>query len=104
VTETTPPAPAAPRRLLDRFAIGILAHPLLLAAFLAAASSLGARNPLLLFAIGAVQFAFVVPVALAAWALGLRQFVKGFALAAGVVILLNAGCWGLVWGVSGGFR
>lgn len=105
MTDAAPSAPEpASRRLLDRFALGILAHPLLLGAFLYAATALGSRNPLLLFAIGAMQFIFVIPVGLAAWFFGYRQFTKGLALAAGVVFLLNAGCWGLLWGLNGGFR
>jgi hypothetical protein len=96
VTETAPPAPA--QRPLDRFWIGLISHPVLLALAFAAASAAGRTRDLQgpFFVIGAAQAVVVIPVAAAAWALGSRQFFKGFLTAAGILFLLNASCWGVV--------
>lgn len=45
---------------------------------------------------GATQFVFLAPVMLWLWSTGRKSILKGAWIAASIVILLNAACWGIV--------
>ena len=57
---------------------------------------------LILFGIGAAQVVWIVPAALWYRKRGERETVKGILIAAGIVFLLNASCWGM--NMSGRWR
>ena len=55
---------------------------------------IGVRSFMVL--IGAVQLVYIVPVTLIAWLNGWFGLIKGLAIAAALVALLNGACFGLV--------
>jgi len=59
----------------------------------------------ILFGIGVAQIAWMLPLVLYYRKHGERETVKGDLIAAGIVLLLNASCWGLVtsgkWKIAG---
>jgi hypothetical protein len=48
------------------------------------------------FAIGVLQFVYVVPLVLVAWRRGLGPFSYGVMACAAATFMLNASCWGLL--------
>jgi hypothetical protein len=56
-----------------------------------------------LFAVGAAQAFWIVPLMIRARRRGEHAYVRGLLTAAGIILLLNGGCWGLV-ALPGRFR
>jgi len=73
--------------ILLGFGLQILAMPLM------------GRTPALMF-IGAAQLIYMIPAILFANARGLHRLKKGLIIAASIVALLNAACWGLIFQFS----
>jgi len=65
----------------------------------AAALFLQSRRAPLILAIGVVQLAWMLPAYLAFKLTGNRETAKGILIASGICFLLNAACWGVVFGV-----
>jgi membrane protein YdbS with pleckstrin-like domain len=57
---------------------------------------LGTLAAAALFGIGVVQAAWIVPLWRRYRAIGETETAKGLLIAAGIIFLLNAGCWGIV--------
>jgi hypothetical protein len=53
-------------------------------------------GPILMLGVGIVQAAWVVPLWLYYRRAGEKETVKGILIAASVILLLNASCWGLL--------
>jgi hypothetical protein len=53
----------------------------------------------LIFGIGIVQAAWIIPLWVHYDKVGESETAKGILITAALIFLLNAGCWGLVWGI-----
>ncbi len=104
---TPPSPPVAPRAVAAAnkghagigVAIGILTQPLtLLIAFL---TSNGGHSqdytPFIVLAVfGLVQWLYIVPIGIVLHATGKSRTALGLWITAGIIFLINAGCWGLL--------
>ena len=86
--------------------IGLLLHAGVTIAAISGAASLGFEDIATgaLFFVGAAQLVWAVPLCLALFLTGRTQTLKGVLILAGIIGLLNAGCWGLLLTSPSGYQ
>jgi len=57
--------------------------------------------PEILIGLGLLQYVWVVPICLWLRKAGETQTANGLWIMSGIIVLLNAACAGLIWGMSG---
>jgi len=97
VSEGVPPRPGS----LGKGVVIVIG--LTVAAFVVAGAmtvSMAVVGIVMIFGIGVVQAAWIIPIWLSYRKRGETETAKGMLIMAGIVFLLNAGCWGLIGTMS----